>query len=154
MAVDSLQISAQTARRGPGRPFVKGQSGNPAGRPRGSRNRMRELAELLDDQAEALLRSVVTRALEGDAIAMRLCVERILAPRRERPMELDLPPIQGAADISGAMAAVTTAATQGNLTPGEAATLSKVVETYLHAIEATDFEYRLRAVEASVAEEA
>jgi len=115
---------------------------------------MRALAELLDDQAEALLGSVVTRALEGDATAMRLCVERILAPRRERPMELDLPPIQGAADISGAMAAVTTAATQGNLTPGEAAALSKVVETYLHALEATDFEYRLRAVEASFAEEA
>jgi hypothetical protein len=115
---------------------------------------MRALAELLDDQAEALLRSVVTRALEGDATAMRLCVERILAPRRERPMELDLPPIQGAADISGAMAAVTTAATQGNLTPGEAATLGRLIETFLRAIEATDFEYRLRAVEASVAEEA
>ncbi len=154
MAVNTLQISAETARRGPGRPFVKGQSGNPAGRPRGSRNRTRAFAELLDDHAEALLRNVVTRALDGDATAMRLCVERILAPRRERPMELDLPPIRGAADISGALAAVTTAATQGNLTPSEAEALSRLVETFLRAIEATDFEHRLRALEASVAEEA
>ena len=153
MAVDSLQLSAETAKRGPGRPFEKGRSGNPAGRPRGSRNRTKALAELLDGQAEELLRYVVTRALDGDATAMRLCVERILAPRRERPMELDLPPIQEVGDISGAMAAVTTAATQGSLTPSEAEALSKVVETFLRAIEATDFEQRLSAVEASVAAE-
>jgi hypothetical protein len=51
------------------------------------------------------------------------------------------------------MAAVTTAATQGNLTPAEATALSRLVETLLPAIEATDFERRLRALESSAAEE-
>jgi hypothetical protein len=68
-------------------------------------------------------------------------------------MELDLPPIRDAGDITGAMAAVTTAATQGNLTPAEATALSRLVETLLRAIEATDFERRLRALESSAAEE-
>jgi len=36
-----------------------------------------------------------------------------LAPRREHPVQLDLPPIRGAADITGAMAAITNAGGSG-----------------------------------------
>jgi hypothetical protein len=153
MAVNTLQITAETAVRG--RPFEKGRSGNPAGRPRGSRNRTRQLVEgLLDGEAEALTRKAVTLALDGDVTALRLCFERIVAPRRERPMQLDLPPIRDARDITGVMAAITTAAADGNLTPGEATALSRLIETFLRAIEASDFELRLRALESSVAAEA
>ena len=119
MAVNPLQITAKTAVRG--RPFQKGRSGNPAGRPRGSRNRSKQfIEELLDGEAGALTRKAVALALDGDPNALRLCVERILAPRRERPVQLDLPPIRNVADIAGAMAAITNAVAKGDLTPGEA----------------------------------
>ena len=57
MAADFLQITAKAARRGAGRPFKKGESGNPAGRRRGSRNRKTLIAELLlEGEADALAR--------------------------------------------------------------------------------------------------
>ena len=87
---------------------MKGQSGNPAGKPPGCRNEATRIAEaLLDGEVEALTRKAMALALDGDAAAMRLCFERIIAPRRGRPVHLDLPPIVEAADIANAMGAIT-----------------------------------------------
>ncbi len=88
MADMPLQITAKTAGRG--RPFEKGRSGNPAGRPRGSTNRAtKSAAVMLDGEAEALTRKAVELALGGDASALRLCLERIVGPHRGRPVEVD-----------------------------------------------------------------
>jgi len=130
--------------------FLKGRSGNPAGRPPGLRNKATLAAEqMLDDEAEALTRVALDLAHGGDPVALRLCLDRIIAPRRERAVRFAMPPITGAADLAGAMAALALAAAQGIITPGEAAQLSQVVETYIRAIETTDLERRLRAVEAA-----
>ena len=132
-----------------GRPFAKGQSGNPAGRPRGSKNRMTLAArDLLDGEAAALTRKAVEMAMSGDAGAMRLCLERVLAPRREPEVQFDLPPIRGAGDVAGAMAAVMAAVARGGIAPAEAGELGRLLDTYIRAIEATDFERRLRWIEA------
>src|SRR5713101_403902 len=75
--------------------FRKGRSGNPKGRPPGARNKATETAELLlDGEAAALTRKAVERALEGDAMALRLCLDRIIPPCRETPDELGLPPVR------------------------------------------------------------
>jgi hypothetical protein len=133
--------------------FVKGQSGNPAGRAVGCRNQATRIAEaLLDGDVEALTRKAVSLALDGDPSAMRLCFDRIIAPRRARPVHLDLPPIADAADIAAAMAAITAAVAEGAITPGEGAEVGMIVETYLRALEASDFERRLKALEAAHAE--
>jgi len=77
-----------------GRPFVKGQSGNPRGKPKGLRNRATIAAEaLLDGEAEALTRKAVEMALGGDTVALRLCLERLMPPRRDRPVAVPLPQI-------------------------------------------------------------
>jgi len=103
----SLQKTATTAKRVRGRPFAKGQSGNPAGRPRGSINRSTRAAQqLLDGEATALSRKAIELALAGDPTALRLCLDRTVAPRRDRSVELFLPPINSAADILGAIKAV------------------------------------------------
>ena len=147
MAVDLLR---KQRRRGPGRPFVRGQSGNPAGRPMGSRNKATMAAEqLLDGEAAALTRKAVGLALGGDALALRLCVERIIAPCRGRPVELALPPIDSVADLAPTMAAIAAAAASGAITPGEAAQFARLVETFGRAIDATDFDRRLRSLEAA-----
>jgi hypothetical protein len=62
--------------------FPKGVSGNPTGRPKGTRNRATRLAEsLLDGEARALARKAVELALGGDVTALKLCLERLI-PRR------------------------------------------------------------------------
>jgi hypothetical protein len=142
----SLQKTAKTASRG--RPFPKGQSGNPAGRPRGSTNRATRAAELLlDGEAAALTRKAVEMALAGDQAALRLCLDRTVAPRRERAVELALPPIHNAADILGAVKVVAGAVGRGAITPGEGFALSQMIETFLRAIDASDFESRLQDLE-------
>ena len=131
-----------------GRPFVKGQSGNPAGRRPGSRNRATLIAEiLLQGQSEALMQKAVERALEGSDLALKLCLDRILAPRRERTVQFALPPIESPADLAAALGAVTAAVADGALTPGEACDLSQVAATFIKAIETADFERRLQAIE-------
>jgi len=144
----SLQKTAETAKRGRGRPFPKGQSGNPGGRPRGSSNRATRAAEmLLDGEARALTRKAVELALAGDQAALRLCLDRTVAPRRERAVDLALPPIRSADDILAAIKVVSGAVGRGAITPGEGFTLSQMIETFLRAIDASDFEGRLRQLE-------
>jgi len=88
-------------------------------------------------------------ALDGDAAAMRLCFARIIAPRRAQPVHLELPPIADAADIAAAMAAITAAVAEGAITPAEGTEVGMIVETYLRALEASDFDRRLKALEAA-----
>ena len=121
-----------------GRPFEKGRSGNPTGRRLGSRNKATlAAAALLAGESEALTRTAVELALAGDPTAMKLCIERILPPCRERAVKFSLPPIESTDDISAAMQAVTAALARGQATPGEAATIAGVVDTFARAIDTT-----------------
>src|ERR1700694_2974252 len=79
---------------------------------------------------------------------MRLCIERILPQCRERTVKSALPPIESAADIAPAMKAVTSALAGGMITPAEAATIAAVGDPFVRAIDTSDFERRLRRVEA------
>jgi hypothetical protein len=116
------------------------------------RNKATEAAEeLLEGEAEALTRRAVELALEGEASALRLCLERIIPPRRARPVKLGVPAVRGAADLASTMAAITTAGVQGTITPGEAAELARVVEIFVRAVETSDFERRLRELEEAYA---
>ncbi len=83
--------------RGRGRPFEKGRSGNPGGRLPGSRNKATlAAAVLLEGESGALTRKAVEMALAGDPTALRLCLDRLLPPCRERPVAFRLPPLLSA----------------------------------------------------------
>ena len=86
-------------------------------------------------------------ALAGDGMALRLCLDRIIPPRRGRPVQLDCRRCAATADLGGTMAAITNAAADGAITPGEAAELARVVEIFVRAVETSDFERRLRELE-------
>jgi hypothetical protein len=130
------------------KPFRPGQSGNPNGRPKGSRNAITlALESLLDGQAEALTQKAIDLALSGDLIALRICLDRILPPLKNRPIKFVLPAIATIADAPKAIAAITTAVARGEITATEAADVSRLVETYVRAIEASDLEKRLKTVE-------
>ena len=128
--------------------FKRGRSGNPKGKKRGTRNKATLAAQaLLDGEAETLTRKVLELAKGGDLTALRLCLERIIPARKDRPVAFDLPPVKSPEDVAGAMAAVTAAVARGELTPGEGQSLTAILETYRKTIELADVERRLTALE-------
>ena len=131
--------------------FAPGKSGNPAGRPRGSRNKSTLLLEkLMIDDGEGVVRSVVNLAKDGDVQAARLVLDRILPARKGRTVPFNLPVVETAADVLRALSATVQAMAKGELTPEEAAIVSGVLETARKAIETVEIEQRLAAVERSV----
>jgi hypothetical protein len=128
--------------------FQKGRSGHPAGRPKGARHKATLAAEaLLDGEAAALTRKAIERALEGDNVALRLCLERIIPARKDRPLNIALPKLASAQDATAAMATITEAVAAGEITPGEGADLNSVISGFIKAVEITEIETRLRLLE-------
>jgi hypothetical protein len=136
---DLLLQKQATARDRNGR-FAKGRSGNPAGRSRGIRNpRARQIARLCGGYPFVPTRGAIDRALDGHRLALLLCLEWIIPPRRSRPILLDLPPIRDAADLAPAIAAIIAAAAQGEITTGEALDLSRRAEKRARAFAAGQY---------------
>ena len=128
--------------------FKPGRSGNPKGRPLGSRHKATlAIDKLLDGEADAITRKAIEMAKEGDTVALRLCLDRIAPVRKDRPVTFALPQIATTADVVKASAALLSAVASGELTPSEAAELGKLVEAHVRAIEATDIQARLDALE-------
>jgi hypothetical protein len=119
-----------------------------SGKPKGTRHKATQAAlALLDGEAEALTRQAVTLALGGDTTALRLCLERIAPPRRDAPVTFDLPPMETARDAAMAAGAVLGAVAEGELTPGEGASLMALVEGFRRTLETTELEARVAALE-------
>ncbi|MCJ2020520.1 DUF5681 domain-containing protein [Methylobacterium sp. E-065] len=128
--------------------FGEGRSGNPNGRPKGSRNRSTlALEAIFEGEAEALSRRAIQMALDGDGPAMKLCLDRLLSPRRDRSISFDLPVIETAADLPKATEAMLRAVASGEITPSEAADIGKAVSAHIEAITAAQMAERLARLE-------
>ena len=150
MSEPSADVPTDKTGRIPG-PWRKGESGNVKGRPPGARNRSTVAAEtLLDGQARGLTQACINRALAGDSVALRLCLERILPPRKDRPIRVGLPPIVKAADVPQALAAVLESVSVGELTPDEGVRLAQVIEQIRKSIETAELENRIARLEQRV----
>jgi hypothetical protein len=119
--------------------FKKGVSGNPRGRPAGSRNAATLACEaLLEGQAEALTQKAVDMALAGDPVALRICLERICPVRKDRAVRFPLPPIGTPRDAADLMAAVIAAVGAGRVTPSEGAEVSKMMDAFVKAYQSAE----------------
>jgi hypothetical protein len=137
----------KTGKKQAGR-FARGQSGNPDGRPKGSRNVTTVALEtLLDGQATALTQKAIELALTGDMAALRLCLDRILPPRKDRPLSFHFPAITNAAEAAATMSAILAAVASGEITPTEASEIGKLVDSYVRAVEATELAARIERLE-------
>ena len=150
MADNPVEEQQKQRGRSRGRPFEKGRSGNPAGRPPGTGKRATQAMQLLlDGEAQALTRKAVELALDGNTMALRMCLDRIGPPRRERAVPIKLPPLRDAADLAGTMTAIIAAAGEGAISPDEGGRLARLVEIFLRSVETRDFERRLQLLEDS-----
>jgi hypothetical protein len=142
-------VSESKSLKKTGHRFEKGNAYGAAGRPQGSRNSATiALQSLLDGEGEAITRKAISMALEGDATAMRLVIERLIPPTRERRVNLTLPPVTTAADVTGAIGAVLQSVASGELAPGEGQQLAALLEAQRKSIETVQLEERLAALEA------
>jgi Family of unknown function (DUF5681) len=125
--------------------FKPGQSGNPSGRPKGARHRTTVAIEaLLEGEGEALTRKAIELAKAGDMQALRLCMDRL---RRDSPVAFNLPEMSTVGDAVLAMGALLKAVAEGDLTPTEAAELTRMVQAFAKIIETAEFEERIRKLE-------
>jgi hypothetical protein len=129
--------------------FVKGQSGNAAGRRKGSRNKVTELVEgLAGAGAEEMTRRLLSAANAGNMAAMRVYFDRMWPKRRGAPIALEIPPIRSSADLPVALAAICQGLTDGEISPEEFETLSRGVDFMSRSLKAPEIDARLERHEA------
>jgi hypothetical protein len=102
---------------------------------------------LLAQNAEKLMERCIQGALDGDALMMKLCVERIYPARRGGLTTFELPALDTAAGVGKALEALLTACSKGQLTPDEVATLAKTLEAKSENLRVGELEARLVALE-------
>ncbi len=133
-----------------GKPFKPGQSGNPAGKPPGAKNRTTVLAQsLFDGEAEALTRKIIELAKAGDMQALKVCIDRLCPPMKAQsaPVQVEIPETDSMSDIASAFIK---AAADGRLPPDVAAQLVSAVGTLARVVEIDELKERLAALESAV----
>ena len=128
--------------------FKEGNTIGAAGKPRGCKNKAtRAMEALLDDEGEKITRKAIDLAMAGDQAALRLCMERLLAPCKDRPVTLDLPPMTCTENIAQASANIIVAVSEGQITPSEANRVMQLVEVSRRTIESEQLEQRIERLE-------
>jgi Family of unknown function (DUF5681) len=145
--------AASSPKKMRGRPFPKGKSGNPKGRPQGSRNKATiALEALISGEAERVVQTMIDAAKGGDVTAAKALLDRLIPPRKGRSIMVDLPRVESGADLVHALSATIDAMASGVVTPDEAATIAGVLEQKRKAIELEEIERRLAALESKQAD--
>jgi hypothetical protein len=117
--------------------FLPGQSGNPSGKLPGTRNRATLLRAALDsEEGPAMARIVIDKALAGDVVTARFCLDRLEPRPRGRSIAIDLPAGARASDLVAAFDATLRAMAVGKITPDEAVQVTRVLDGRRKAIEA------------------
>ena len=84
------------------------------GKTKGTRNKKTLAIEsLLEGQAEALTQTAISKALEGDGLALRLCMERIAPAPKDNSVSFPLLEMKDAMDASKAASSILTAVSEG-----------------------------------------
>ena len=142
----------QDGSRGEHGRFRAGCSGNPAGRPKGSRNRMTTIcSDLLSEASEEVMAKVLELARAGDGPALKLCVERLVPMKaaRDRAVEVELPDVTAGTvrDLVAAAAAVIDHAGHGRISLSEAREFMALLEGERKLVETADLAVRIEALE-------
>ena len=127
--------------------FTEGNSG----KPKGSRNKATIAIEsLLEGQAEALTQTAISKALDGDSMALRLCMDRIAPLPKDNTISFTLPHMENANDASKAAGSVLKAVSIGEITPIEGSRVMGLIDSFRRTLELTVIEHRIQALEGDI----
>lgn len=107
--------------------FKTGQSGNPMGRVKGSVNKRTQLAKLLEPHAEALIARMIALALDGDVMALRLCIERLIPKMQYKPTGIEFPNELNKRNLPKLMDEILRAAFDGRISIEDAERLKRLI---------------------------
>lgn len=128
--------------------FQPGQSGNPKGRPQGSRHRATLAAlALMAGDLEVITGKLVEKAKEGEQWAIRMVLDKLIPNAKYIPVPLRLPRMEGIGDIKIALGVILKAVGKGMLAPDEAKSLSEVINTLGLAQQVEELEKRLEQMQ-------
>jgi hypothetical protein len=114
-----------------GRPWVKGQSGNPAGRPPRAHPTGAVAEYLIGRKTIPLTKKLISMALAGDRMAMRLCLERVAPPRRDASDWLGQALVEDRAELRTLMDFVADATEKGAVTQAQGEALVRLARMFL-----------------------
>lgn len=129
--------------------FKPGQSGNPAGKPKGARDKRSAFRDLLHPHAKELIAKTVEMAKKGDATCLRLCLERLVPALKPETIPIALPALVAAGSVTDQGRAVLAAVASGELSPERAGTLLSAIAAQARAVETDELARRIEALEAA-----
>jgi hypothetical protein len=126
--------------------FIKGQSGNPQGRPKGS-GISAKLRQAIEGEAEAIIKTMIEQAKAGDMQAAKALLDKVLPTLKPEALSVLLPDMVGAETLSAKAEAAIDAAGAGELSPSAASDLVSAIAGLAKIIETTELQKRLEALE-------
>lgn len=136
-------------RKKPATAYKPGQSGNPAGKPPGTRSKATQaVLALMEGAGDDIVRAVIKAAQGGDLTAAKMVIDRLAPPAKERPVSLpDFPDTSTIQGVNQAQQVILEAVANGDLMPGEAATLSSITEARRKSLETQELTDRIDQLE-------
>lgn len=105
---------------------------------------------LLESEMEGVVEAALNRALKGFPDGLKLVLDRLVPVRRERPVQIDLAPVETAADAAEATADITARVASGELTPREGKMIAALLESRVKLVQAAELERRVDELEHAV----
>ena len=125
--------------------FKQGQSGNPAGRPKGIVDKRWALRNRLESASETLVDEAIKRAIDGDSGLMRALLGRLIAPAKAETLPAPFTLPKGS--LSDQATAVMQAVSSGVIAPSTAGELLTALGHVAKIREADELMRRIEALE-------
>ena len=124
--------------------FTKGASGNPAGRPKGIKDKRHRFNEAIESMIPEVLDSVFQRAIAGDMTAAKMLLDRTLPTKRPEQECVQIPIKENTASNARD---VLKSVFDGEVSPDVGASLLNAITGVLKAVEVEDLVRRIEALE-------
>ncbi len=129
-----------------GNKFKPGESGNPDGRPKGSRDKRTQYRELFEPHADDLIQKAIDLALAGDTTCLKMCIDRLVSPFRAKNATVTLDDIEGTLTEKGEK--IINAMGKGELSPSDASSMLTALAAQVRIVEIDELEKRVLKLEA------
>lgn len=128
------------------RGWQPGQSGNPKGRPVGSRNKKNVIADEFAKDGSAVARVVMDAALAGDMQAANMVLQRLSPPLRARAEKVTFE-LTPDAPLTTQAQQIMTAVAEGSIDPETGQLLINCITAFAGLKQVDELEARLQALE-------